>query len=134
MNKVNVNYKGKNIELNVLHGTEGPDCVDISPFEKELSLFTFDPAFVSTASCESKITFIDGDKGVLAHRGHLIEDLTGNTTLLELFFLLMTGKKKEKTLQILNHSKKLPSTILKLKILQLKLLHLLRKLTTQWEF
>lgn len=114
MSKVKVDYKGKNIELNVLHGTEGPDCVDISPFEQELHLFTFDPAFVSTASCESKITFIDGDAGVLAHRGHLIENLTGHTTLLELFFLLMTGKKKEEDIDNFEPFKKIAIDNLKI--------------------
>jgi citrate synthase len=113
-NSVKVSYKGKELELNVLHGTEGPDCVDISPFEKDLHLFTFDPAFVATASCESKITFIDGDKGVLAHRGHLIENLTGETTLLELFFLLMTGKKKDEDIANFEPFKKIALDNLKI--------------------
>ncbi|MFT4967241.1 MAG: citrate synthase [Candidatus Deianiraeaceae bacterium] len=114
MQNIKVTYNKKEIELDIMHGTEEPSCVDISKFEKELKLFTFDPAFVSTASCESKITFIDGDKGVLAHRGHLIEDLAGNLTLLELFFLLMTGKKKEEDMDAFDPFKKI--TIDNLKI------------------
>lgn len=94
MASIQVSHNGKTINLNILSATEGSSCVDISSLEKEFSLYTFDPAFMSTASCESKITFIDGDKGILAHRGYTIESLFGNTTFLELFFLLMTGKKK----------------------------------------
>lgn len=109
-----VEYKGKVLELNVLHATEGQDCVDISSLEREFNLFTFDPAFVSTASCQSKITFIDGDKGILAHRGHLIENLSGNMTLLELFFLLMTGKKKEEDIDNFEPFKKIAIDNLKL--------------------
>ncbi len=93
--KMKVVYGGKELELNVLHGTEGADCVDISPLERELNLYTFDPAFVSTASCHSNITFIDGDKGILAHRGYPIESLAGSRTFLETFFLLFTGKNHE---------------------------------------
>lgn len=94
MADMNLSYNGKTIELKILQATEGTNCIDISALEKEFGLYTFDPAFISTASCQSKITFIDGDKGVLAHRGYRIESLFGNTTFLELFFLLMTGKKK----------------------------------------
>lgn len=93
--KMKVIYGNKELELPVLHGTEGADCVEISSFEKELNLYTFDPAFLSTASCHSKITFIDGDKGILAHRGYPIEALAGHRTFLETFFLLFTGKKHE---------------------------------------
>ncbi len=89
-----LSYNSKTIDLPIHEATEGLPCVDISNIEKEFGVYTFDPAFMSTASCESKITFIDGDKGVLAHRGYAIESLFGNTTFLELFFLLMTGSKK----------------------------------------
>lgn len=93
-----VSYEGKAIDLDILAAAEGASCVDISPLEKEFGLYTFDPAFMSTASCESKITFIDGDKGILAHRGYTIESLFGNTTFFELFFLLMTGKTKAESI------------------------------------
>lgn len=85
IDKMKVIYANKEIELPVLHGTEGADCVDIGTFEKELNLYTSDPAFVSTASCHSNITFIDGDKGILAHRGYAIEELAGHRTFLETF-------------------------------------------------
>ena len=107
MSKMKVSYSGKEIDFEVLQATEGQNCVDVSTIEKEFGIFTFDPAFVSTASCQSKITFIDGENGVLAHRGHLIENLTGNSTLLELFFLLMTGKTKEEDIENFEPFKKI---------------------------
>src|SRR6185295_13008573 len=62
-------YQGKSIELAVSHGTVGPDVIDIATLYKNTGAFTYDPGFTSTASCESKITFIDGDEGILLHRG-----------------------------------------------------------------
>ena len=63
----------KTVDLPVLKGTLGPDVVDIRKLYGATDTFTFDPGFTSTASCESKITFIDGDKGVLLHRGYPID-------------------------------------------------------------
>jgi len=79
------------IELPVRTGTLGPDVIDVASLTSN-GIFTFDPGFTSTASCESKITFIDGNKGVLLHRGYPIDDLAQNTTYLETCYLLLNGE------------------------------------------
>ena len=82
--------KDTTIELPILKGTLGPDVIDISPLAKS-DYFTFDPGFTATAACESKITYIDGDKGVLLHRGYPIEQLAQKSDYLELCYLLLNG-------------------------------------------
>jgi len=82
----------KTVELPVLSGTVGPDVVDIRKLYGETEVFTFDPGFTSTASCESKITFIDGDKGVLLHRGYPIDQLAEESSFLEVCYLLLHGE------------------------------------------
>ena len=84
-------YNGKTVELPVLSGTTGADTVDISALYKETGLFTFDPGFMSTASCESKITYIDGDEGVLLYRGYPIAQLAEDSHFLEVAYLLLYG-------------------------------------------
>jgi citrate synthase len=79
------------IELSVLSGTIGPDVIDIQNLASH-GLFTFDPGFISTAACESKITYIDGDQGVLLHRGYPIEQLAKSSNYLETCYLLMKGQ------------------------------------------
>ncbi|PAU89075.1 citrate (Si)-synthase [Pseudomonas sp. WN033] len=79
------------IELPVYSGTLGPDVVDVRSLTAE-GIFTFDPGFMATSSCESKITFIDGDKGVLLHRGYPIEQLAEKANFLETCFLLLKGE------------------------------------------
>lgn len=79
------------IELPVLSGTLGQDVIDLSGMAGS-DHFTFDPGFTATASCESKITFIDGAKGVLLHRGYAIEDLAENSDYLETCYLLLNGE------------------------------------------
>jgi citrate synthase len=79
------------IELPVYSGTEGPDVIDVRPLTSK-GLFTYDPGFVSTAACESKITFIDGSKGVLLHRGYPIEQLAEKSDYLEVCYLLLNGE------------------------------------------
>jgi len=79
------------IDLPVLAGTLGPDVIDV----RELGAnnhFTFDPGFMSTAACESKITYIDGDKGILLHRGYPIEQLAQHSDYLEVCYLLLNGE------------------------------------------
>lgn len=66
---------GKTIELPILSGNEGHDVIDIRSLYKQSGMFTYDPGFVSTASCKSAITFIDGDQGILLYRGYPIEQL-----------------------------------------------------------
>src|SRR6201987_3846936 len=82
----------KTVELPVLKGTTGPDVVDIRKLYGETDVFTFDPGFTSTASCESKITFIDGDKGILLHRGYPIDQLAEESSFLEVCYLLLHGE------------------------------------------
>jgi len=79
------------IELPIYSGSTGPDVIDVRELVSK-GLFTYDPGFVSTASCESKITYIDGEKGVLLHRGYAIEDLAANSTYLETCYLLIHGE------------------------------------------
>ena len=68
-----VSVGDKTVELPTRSGTIGPDVIDIGALYKNTGTFTYDPGFTSTASCESKITYIDGDEGVLLHRGYPIE-------------------------------------------------------------
>ncbi|MFP3016815.1 MAG: citrate synthase [Wolbachia sp.] len=83
---------GLKIELPVLSGTTGPDVLNIKDLYKITGLFTYDPGFVSTASCSSTITFIDGDKGVLKYRGHDIADLAENNSFTAVIYLLLYGE------------------------------------------
>jgi citrate synthase len=73
-------------------GTIGPDVIDIGAIQKDHGIFTFDPAFGVTASCESKITFIDGDEGILLYRGYPIEQLAAKSTFMEVAYLLINGE------------------------------------------
>ena len=79
------------IELPIYSGSTGPDVIDVRQLVSK-GLFTYDPGFVSTASCESKITYIDGDNGVLLHRGYAIEDLAAHSSYLETCYLLIHGE------------------------------------------
>ncbi len=85
------NASGKTIELPVIAGTEGEPTLDIKELPSELGYFTYDPGFASTAACTSKITFIDGNKGILRYRGFPIEQLAEKSTFLEVAFLLLHG-------------------------------------------
>ena len=88
------------IEMPIYKGTVGPDVIDISKLYGKTGNFTYDPGFMSTAACSSKITYIDGDKGELLYRGYPIDELAVNCDFLETCFLLLNGKlpnQKEKT-------------------------------------
>ena len=78
------------LELPIYSGTLGPDVIDVRNLVAE-GIFTYDPGFVSTASCESSITYIDGDEGVLLHRGYPIEELAEHSDFLEVCYLLLYG-------------------------------------------
>lgn len=80
------------IELPILSGTIGPDVIDIRRLYAQTGLFTYDPGFTSTASCTSKITYIDGDAGVLLYRGYPIEQLAEKCDFLEVCYLLLKGE------------------------------------------
>ena len=86
-----ISVAGTTVELPVLRGTDGPAVVDVRKLYAEADVFTYDPGFTSTASCESKITFIDGDKGILLHRGYPIDQLAEKSTFLEVCYLLLNG-------------------------------------------
>lgn len=106
---IKVEIAGKEpLELPVLKGTLGNEVVDIRTFTQGSGMFTFDPGFVSTASCESKITFIDGDKGYLYYRGYPIEQLAEQGDYLETCYLLIYGElpnaeQKEKFVNTVMH-------------------------------
>ena len=82
---------GKKSVLEARSGTVGPDCVNIGSINKDHGVFTFDPGFMATAACESKITYIDGDNGVLLYRGYPIEQLATKSNFLETAYLLLHG-------------------------------------------
>ena len=93
-NKVNLilTENGNSTELPVLKGTLGPDVIDIRKLYAETDMFTFDPGYGATGSCESGLTFIDGDKGILLHRGYPIEQLAEQSSFLEVAYLLLNGE------------------------------------------
>ncbi|UDF02341.1 citrate synthase [Asticcacaulis sp. AND118] len=82
----------KVIDLPILKGSIGPDVIDIRKLYAQSDAFTYDPGFTSTASCESKITYIDGDQGVLLHRGYPIDQLASQSNFLETCYLLLHGE------------------------------------------
>src|SRR5262249_14842590 len=86
------NSSGKRLDLPLMGGSVGPKVIDIRKLYGETGHFTYDPGFTSTASCESKLTYIDGDEGVLMHRGYSIEDLAENSDFMESFSLLRKGE------------------------------------------
>ncbi len=87
-----VSVGDKEVTLPILKGSVGPDVIDIRKLYGETDAFTFDPGFTSTASCESQITYIDGDKGVLLYRGYPIEQLAEHSSFLEVCYLLLNGE------------------------------------------
>lgn len=86
------NTTGKRIDLPILRGTHGPGVFDVRSMNAELGLFTYDPGFVSTATCSSYITYIDGDAGVLMYRGYPIEQLAEKSSYIEVCYLLLNGE------------------------------------------
>ena len=85
------NATGKTYELPVISGTTGPDVIDVRTLYQDTDCFTFDPGFTSTGSCESAITYIDGDQGVLLYRGYPIADLAESCDFMEVCYLLLYG-------------------------------------------
>ncbi|ACF13083.1 citrate synthase I [Chloroherpeton thalassium ATCC 35110] len=86
------NATGQSEEFPLLNGTHGPDVFDIRQLYKKMNLFTYDPGYKSTASCESKITYIDGDEGILLYRGYPIEQLAEKSNFLEVCYLIFYGE------------------------------------------
>src|SRR5918993_5850402 len=87
---------GKQFDYPVRSGTVGPDVIDIRKLYGQTGAFTFDPGFTSTAACESAITYIDGDKGILLHRGYPIDQLAEHSTFMEVCYLLLNGELPKK--------------------------------------
>ncbi len=82
----------RSLSLPVMNGTVGPKVIDVRKLYGETDMFTYDPGFTSTASCESKITYIDGDQGVLLYRGYPIEELAEHSDFMEVAYLLLKGE------------------------------------------
>lgn len=87
-----LDFEGKSYELNVVEGSENEKAIDISQLRDNSGLISLDPGFVNTGVCESAITFIDGEKGILRYRGIPIEELAEKSTFVEVAYLLIYGK------------------------------------------
>ncbi|MDA3888668.1 MAG: citrate synthase [Allgaiera sp.] len=94
--KATLQFEGKTVELPIMSPTAGPDVIDIRKLYAQGDVFTYDPGFTSTASCESTITFIDGDKGELLYRGYPIDQLAGQSNYIEVCYLLLYGELPDK--------------------------------------
>ena len=90
-NKATLTVGDQSWEFPVRSGTIGPDVIDIGSLYGQTGMFTLDPGFTSTASCESEITYIDGNKGILLYRGYPIEQLAEHGDFLETCYLLLYG-------------------------------------------
>ena len=86
------NRNGNKVDLPVMTGIHGPDVFDVRSMYSSLGMFTYDPGFVSTATCSSFITYIDGDNGVLLYRGYPIEQLAEKSSYIEVCYLLLNGE------------------------------------------
>src|ERR1700735_3308461 len=85
-------FGDKSYSFPLYEGTIGPEVMDVSKLYSQTGIFTYDPGFTSTASCESKITYTDGDKGVLLYRGYPLEDMADHGAFLETCYLLLCGE------------------------------------------
>ena len=89
---VTLNYEGKSYELPLIEGSTGEKAIDITALRKTTGLITFDPGFMSTGSCKSNITFLNGEKGVLLYRGYPIEQIAEKSSFIETAYLLIYGE------------------------------------------
>src|SRR4051812_34886072 len=90
--KVTISYGGKSLDLPVITGSENEKAIDIAKLRAALGIITMDPGFMNTGSCQSSVTFIDGDLGILRYRGFPIEELAEKSTFLEVSYLLLNGE------------------------------------------
>src|SRR3954467_714638 len=90
--KAKLSVGGKDFEYELIAGSVGPEVIDIRKLYAETGTFTYDPGFTSTASCQSDITYIDGDAGILLHRGYPIDQLAEQSTFMEVCYLLLNGE------------------------------------------
>ncbi|MEM9468968.1 MAG: citrate synthase [Pseudomonadota bacterium] len=88
---------GESVQLPIVEGTYGPHCIDVRKLHANTGHFTLDPSFTATGSCKSKITYIDGEKGILMHRGYDIKELATHSTYMEVCYLLLNGELPSKT-------------------------------------
>ena len=86
------NRNGRAFEFPIIRGTTGPDVIDVRTLYGETGMFTYDPGYTSTGSCQSKITYIDGDEGILLYRGYAIEQLAEHSSFMEVCYLLLYGE------------------------------------------
>ena len=86
------NKTGQQTELPVKHATHGPYAVDIGRFFRDTGYFTFDPGFLSTASCQSSLTYLDGEQGELLYGGYPIEQLAEKSSFIEVAYLMLYGE------------------------------------------
>jgi len=90
--KATLGIDGKDLDYAILEGSVGPKVIDIRKLYAQTGLFTYDPGFTSTASCDSALTYIDGDQGILLHRGYPIDQLADNSSFMEVAYLLLRGE------------------------------------------
>lgn len=95
--KATLDIKSTKEEFNILKGTLGPEAIDTSALLTDTGYLSYDPGFLSTAACESKITFIDGDQGILLYRGYPIDQLAMHSNFVEVCYLLLKGELPDKT-------------------------------------
>ena len=88
---IDLNYKGVNYKFPLVEGSENEAAIDIKTLRAQTGLITLDPGFKNTGSCQSEITFLDGEEGVLRYRGYSIEDLANNSSFIEVAYLLIFG-------------------------------------------
>ena len=91
-NQAKLSVAGTELDMPILKGSVGPEVIDIRKMYAQTGLFTYDPGFTSTASCESALTYIDGDEGVLLHRGYPIGQLAEQSSFTEVCYLLLNGE------------------------------------------
>jgi citrate synthase len=96
-NAASLGLGGKSFQYDVIPGSVGPDVIDIRKLYAQTGAFTYDPGFTSTAACESAITYIDGDEGILLHRGYPIDQLAEHSSFMEVAYLLLHGELPQKS-------------------------------------
>ena len=89
--EIDLIYKGVNYKFPLVQGTENESAIDIKTLRAQTGLITLDPGFKNTGSCQSEITFLDGEEGILRYRGYSIEDLANNASFIEVAYLLIFG-------------------------------------------
>ena len=94
--KATLTVGDKNYDFPIMSGSVGPDVMDVRKLYGQTGLFTYDPGYTSTGSCESAITYIDGDAGILLHRGYPIDQLAEHSTFTEVAYLLLNGELPDK--------------------------------------